>query len=209
MSYSSLYGITKDYMAESIYDYQNSWIFAPIVWDVLSEKYIPKEIETPFGYKKSIIGADGNEIAKKLNEKMNKSGNTSDRICWEMSMQNIFFTKDKECIAKSIRNFVEQNKGYKKSEDDGISALEREHIIERFEEIARNISELDAEEYPYFVFKNTSVDDGVEDWFYKYDEETEDYKESPLSELDEDVAEFVVIEDGKIKEFIINTKFEY
>lgn len=209
MSYSTLYGIKKDYTAEEICDYENSWLFSPIVWRVLPEKYIPHEIETPYGIKKGIIGPFGNEIVRKTNEKVNVCGNTPDRICWELSMQNIFFTKDKAVISESIREFVEQNKNYDKSDDDGIGTLEREHIIERFNEIATDISALDEEEYPYFVFKNTSVDDGVERWFSKYNEETDDYEQSPLSELEETVAQFVVIKDGEIKDFIRNTDFKY
>lgn len=209
MSYSSLYGIKKDYTAECICDYSNSWFFSPIVYGVLPEKYMPHEIETPYGVKKGIIGPYGNEIFRKTNEKVNVCGNTPDRICWELSMQNIFFTKDKAVISESIRKFVEQNKKYYKSEDDGIGALEREHIIERFNEIATDISELDEEEYPYFVFKNTSCDDGVERWFSKYNKETDDYEERPLSELEEFVAEFVVIKDGEINDFIRNTDFKY
>ena len=209
MSCSSLYGIKKDYTAEEICDYTNSWYFSPIVYGVLPEKYIPHEIETPYGVKKGIISPYGDEIVRKTNEKVNVCGNTPDRICWELSMQNIFFTKDKAVISESIRKFVEQNKQYDKSKDDGIGALERDHIIERFNEIATDISELDEEEYPYFVFKNTSCDDGVERWFSKYNKETNDYKERPLSELEEFVAEFVVIKDGEIKDFIRNTDFEY
>ena len=31
MSYSSLYGIRKDYTGEELYKYQNSWLFSPII----------------------------------------------------------------------------------------------------------------------------------------------------------------------------------
>lgn len=86
--------------------------------------------------------------------------------------------------------------------------LEREHIIERFEEIAIAI-ELLAEDTPYFVMKNTSFGDSVERWFRKYDEEQHEYVESGLSQVDKLVTEFVVIEDGKIVNFISNLDFEY
>ena len=166
MSCSYLYGIKKDYIGEDLYYYDNSWLYSPIIWDVLADKYIPELIETPFGFKKSMIN-NGNELLKPLNNKINDCDSFSDRVCWEMSQQQIFFTKDKKEIASAIRNFVTDNKRYYIDEDDNIGALEREHIIERFNEIANDIENLDEKEYPYFVFKNTSVDDSVESWFDK------------------------------------------
>ena len=207
MSCSSLYGIKKDYTGEELYEYRNSWLFSPIVMGILPEKYIPYEIQTPYGFKKSIIGMGGQEIWKKTNNKINNCDNTPDRICWEMSNQQIFFTKDKECIANSIRKFVEQNKGYDKSDEDNLSSLEREHIIERFNEIADDIIGLDEKEYPYFVLKNTSVDDGVSFWFSDYDEEKDEYTDKSIKDWDKFLAEFVVIEDGKIAKFISNLDF--
>lgn len=209
MSCSSLYGIKKDYTGEELYEYRNSWLFSPIVMGILPEKYIPYEIQTPYGFKKSIIGMGGQEIWKKTNNKINNCDNTPDRICWEMSNQQIFFTKDKECIANSIRKFVEQNKGYDKSDEDNLSSLEREHIIERFNEIADDIIGLDEKEYPYFVLKNTSVDDGVSFWFSDYDEEKDEYTDKSIKDWDKFLAEFVVIEDGKIAKFISNLDFQY
>ena len=209
MSCSSLYGIKPDYTGEELYEYRNSWLFSPIVMGILPEKYIPYEIQTPYGFKKSIIGMGGQEIWKKTNNKINNCDNTPDRICWEMSNQQIFFTKDKECIADSIRKFVEQNKDYDKSDEDNLSSLEREHIIERFNEIADDIVGLDENEYPYFVLKNTSVDDGVSFWFSDYDEEKDEYTDKSIKDWDKFLAEFVVIEDGKIAKFISNLDFQY
>lgn len=207
MSYSSLYVIKKDFTGEIQADYKNSWLFSPIVWEVLCEKYIPQDIQTPFGYKKSIISDVSGVLHGKLNDKVNNCENTPDRVCWEMSNQQIFFTKDKNCIAESIKKFVEQNKQYDKSEEDNISPLEREHIIERFNEIADHILEIDENEYPYFVFKNTSVDDSVQYWFSEYDKETENYIAKSLDKWDKILAEFVVIENEKITNFIDNREF--
>lgn len=206
MSYSSLYGIKPDYTGEIVNEYKNSWWFSPIVWNVLSDKTLPRDF---MGYVQSIIGSHGQEVWKKINTKMNNSKNTPDRICWEMSNQQIFFTKDKECIATNIRQFVEQNKSYDKSDEDNLSPLEREHIIERFNEIADDIVGLDENEYPYFVFKNTSVDDGVEFWFSSYDEESDEYTDKSIKDWDKLLAEFVVIEDCKIAKFISNLDYQY
>ena len=164
MSCSSLWGIKRNYVGEELTEYRNSWLFTPIIMGILPDKYIPEEIATPYGYKKSIIGMGGDDIWRKTNDKINRCENTSDRICWEMSNQQIFFTKDKKCIADNIRKFVEQNKEYGRT-DEGNYPLKQEHIIERFNQIATDIEELDETEYPYFVLKNTSCDDGVEYWF--------------------------------------------
>lgn len=207
MSYSSLYGIKSDYTGEILYEYKNSWLFSPIIWGVLPDKYIPLEIQTPYGYKKGIIGSSGNEVWSKTNDKINHCEDTADRICWEMSNQQIFFTKDKKYISENIKKFVEQNKSYDKSEEDNLSPLEREHIIERFNEISDNILSIDEIEYPYFVFKNTSVDDGVERWFNDY--ENDEYGTKSIKDWDEFLAEFVVINDGKIEEFISNLDYKY
>lgn len=197
MSRSSLWGIKPNYFGEELKEYGNSWLFSPIIWDILSDKTLPRGFN---GYVQTIIGLHGQEVWEKLNEKMNNSKNTTDRICWEISNQQIFFTKDKIMISNHIKNFVEQNKNYDRSREDGLSPLEREHIIERFYEIADDILELDEKEYPYFVFKNTSCDDNVEYWFYE---------DKSLKDWNEFLAEFVVIENEQIKQFVRNEDFKY
>lgn len=206
MSCSGLWGINKDYAGEELREYKNSWLFSPIIWEVLSDKVLPRDL---LGNIQSVTGLHGNKIWEKINYKMNNSSETADRICWEISNQNIFFTKDKEVIARNIRMFVDENKKYCKSVDGNISVLEREHIVERFNEIADDILNLDENEYPYFVFKNTSVDDGVENYFSVFDKEMQGYVTKPLSEQKEFVAEFVKIENGNIVNFIRNWEFKY
>ena len=205
MSYSSLYGIKKDYTGKELDEYKNSWLFSPVVWDVLSDKYLPRK----YGMVQSVIGLNGNEVWLRINNIMNNSVNTSDRICWEMSNQQIFFTKDKECIVSNIKKFIEQNREYCKCEEDNVSYLERKHIIERFNEIANDILSLDKDEYPCFVFKNTSVDNCVKHWFYDYDENNDEYIDKSLKDLEEHVAEFVVIKDNKISNFVSNLDYKY
>lgn len=209
MSTSSLYGIRKDYVGEKLKEYGNSLLFSPVIWDILSEKYIPDEISTPYGYKERIVGINGEDIWRKANDKVNKCRNTPDRICWEMSNEQIFFTKDKKCITNGIRKFVEQNKDHKTSEEDSVSPLERAHIIKRFNEIAKDIEKLSEEKYPYFVLKNTSCDDGVEYWFENYNDETDEYKEKSLKEWDKFLTEFVVMQNGEITDFISNLSYKY
>lgn len=206
MSCSSLWVVKPDYTGECLTDYHNSWWFSPIVWNVLSDKYLARD---RYGYIQSIIGPNGNEVHSKINKIMNCSKNTYERVCWEISNQQVFFAKDKELIVASIHKFLEENKTYDVSTNDGIAILQRKHIIERFNEIAEDILALDENEYPYFIFKNTSVDDGVECLFSKYDEEMGEYVDSSLKELDKYKTEFVIIEDEEIKKFVSNLDFNY
>lgn len=204
MSNSSLYVIKKDYTGESICDYPNSSLFGQVIFTVLPDKYIPEFIKTPFGFKESIIHDRTGRLFALTNTKVNECGNIVDRICWELANQQIFFLKDKKIVSDSIRKFVEQNKTYDKSDDDGLSPLERDHIIKRFNEIADSILELDDTQYLYFAFKNTSCDNNVANWFYIYDkEDDEDPRYCSLKENIEAVnAEFVIIKNDKITDFI-------
>lgn len=210
MSSSSIYGIRKDYTGEEILEYKNSWWFSPIIWSVLPDKYIHDYIQTPFGFKKEIIGMDGKDVWTRTNKSINECDNTLDRICWEMSNQQIFHTSDKQIISDSIMQFLKQNDTYDVSEEDNIPVLKREHIIERFTEIANDILLIDENEFPYFVFKNTTVDDGVERWFEKYDEESDEYISCAMSKnTDNFYAEFVFIKDRKIDKFVSNKDYQF
>ena len=205
MSYSSLYGITKDYKGKEINGYKNSWYFSPIVWSVLSDKLLPRK----YGYIQNIIGLDGQEVWKNINNILNNSNSLADRVLWELSNQEIFKTKDKNIIADCIRDFLKVNSKYDKSDEDNISVLKRDHIIERWNEIATDIKNLNEEEFPFFVFKNTSCDDSVEFWFTKYNEESGEYEEKGLDECQGLVTEFVIIENGSIVDYIPNTEYKY
>lgn len=210
MSSSSIYGIRKDYTGEEILEYRNSWWFSPIIWSVLPDKYIHDYIQTPFGFKKAIIGMDGNDVCTRTNKIINECDNTPDRVCWEMSNQQIFHTSDKQIISDSIMQFLKQNDTYDVSKEDNVPVLKREHIIERFTEIANDILSINENEFPYFVFKNTTVDDGVERWFKKYDEESDEYVSCAMSEnIDNFYAEFVFFKDGRIDKFVSNKDYHF
>lgn len=204
MSSSSLYGITKDYKGEEIFDYKNSWLFSPVVWDVLSDKLLPRK----YGRIQHIIGG-GREVWKNINNILNNSDFLTDRVLWELSNQMIFKTKDKNIVVDCIRDFLKVNSKYDKSDEDNISVLKRDHIIKRWNEIATDIENLNEEEFPFFVFKNTSCDDSVESWFIKYNEESDEYEEQGLNECQDSVTEFVIIENGSIVDYISNTEYKY
>ncbi len=207
MSNSSIFLIDKNSNGVVSTDYRNSWWFSPIIWDVLLDKYMHDEIQTPYGFKKSLIGMGGDKLSVQLNKIINNCDNFSDRVCWEISNQQVFFTKDKQVIAEAIKDFVKTNSEYHIDTEEGKSYLTFEHIAKRFNVIANDILMIDGDKYPYFVFKNTSVDDNVEYWFEKYDEENDEYMDSPLSVFDKYVTEFVVIEDREVKGFISNLDF--
>lgn len=148
-------------------------------------------------------------VFEHLNDKINNCDNMPDRICWELSNQQIFFTKDKECIVENIHKFVEQNKGYYKF-DDGVSALEKDHVVERFLEIASDILSLDEIIYPMFILKNTSVDETVSELFYIQNDETGKYEDCLLDNHINKCPyhDFVAIADGTL-EFILHDEFDF
>ncbi len=205
MSYSSLYGITKDYKGKEIIEYKNSWYFSPIVWSVLSDKLLPRK----YGYIQNVIGLNGQKVWDSINNILNSSDFLVDRVLWDLSNQGIFKTKDKNIIADCIRDFLKINNKYDKSDEDNISVLKRDHIIERWNEIATDIENLNEEEFPFFVFKNTSCDDSVESWFIKYNEESDEYEERGLNECEDLITEFVIIENNSIVGYIPNTEYKY
>lgn len=203
MSYSSLWLIDKNFIGHEEKKYANSWLFSPIIWTTLSDKYLPRV----GGFIQDVISFGGQKVWNEINTTMNNSQNAYERICWELSNQQIFFSKDANVVANAIKDYLATNSNFGDKGDDGLKPLMRSHIIERWETIANDIENIDAEESPYFVLKNTSVDDSVERWFEKYDEDTDTYTETPITER-EFLAEFVVIENGNVKEFVPNDKFE-
>jgi hypothetical protein len=202
---SSIFMIDQNFNGVEELEYQNSYWFTPIIWNVLLDKYMHDEIQTPDGYTKSFIGFGGYELQQQLNKIINNCDSISDRICWEISMQQIFFSKDKNIIAEAIKDFLVNNNKFYLSDED-ISYLNTAHIAERFNQIADDILKIDKENYPHFVFKNNSIDDGVQSWFSEYDDETDESKEKSLNEWNTVIAEFVEIDDGKIS-FINNINY--
>lgn len=178
MSYSSLWGIKENFKGEEITSYHNSWWFAPVVWSVLQEKYLH-----------TMSGLLRGETFNVLNNAINECDNISDRIVWDLSSSCIFFTKDAEKVAESIKVFMKNNGNY--DVIDGIGVLQQDHIVERFNDIANDILEY-KDGYKFFVFKGTSVDDNVESWFWDYENDCE-------CALKEDIkADVVVIQDDTI-----------
>lgn len=205
MSSSSLYGITKDYKGKDIIYYKNSWLFSPVVWSVLSDKLLPRK----HGFIQNVIGFGGQEVWKNINNILNNSDFLTDRVLWELSNEAIFKTKDKNIIADCIRDFLKVNSEYDKSGEDNVPVLKRDHIIERWNDIATDIENLNEKEFPFFVFKNTSCDDSVESWFFKYNKESDKWEEQGLNECQNLVTEFVIIENDSIVGYIPNTEYEY
>lgn len=197
MSRSSLWCIDKDFFGCEIEEFENSWNFSPIVWNLLMWKYTPY-VENWRGERTTFIAAATMDrtVYDNLNEKLNHSVEQCDRIVWELSNQQVFFSKDKRFVANMIRMFI-------KSECvDHNTFADNEEIAKRFCEIAEAIENIDEREYPYFIFKNTSCDDNVERLFCNADGE----KQS-LLDNDEYLTEFVIIQNEKITQFISNLDY--
>src|SRR5690554_4320313 len=128
MSNSSLWVLDKEYKGIEIAEFSNSWYFAPIVWDILFQKYLSERAVDMFGNKTTYMSASmfDSTIEPELNKRVNKSDVIEDRIAWELSCQQIFFSKDKDIVANAIRSFLEINKEFTSNCGD--------HIFERFNE---------------------------------------------------------------------------
>ena len=197
MSSSSLWIMDKEFKGEEIQEFSNSWCFSPIVLDILFKEYlhngvnVDKTFITESMFNRSVHG--------ELNNLINCATNQEDRVLWELANQQVFFTKDKEFIAKAIKNFLQNH--------PTLSLGLGQHIVERFVEVANEILNIDENEYPNFVFKNTSCDDGVENWFEKYNEDLDEYENGSLKDIKEIVCEFVIIENENVKNFITNINY--
>lgn len=200
MSRSSLWVMNNNFNGVELEEFSNSWLLTPVSLDILFEKYLPIEAKNPYG-KTNYITASmfDKSIFDRLNNKINNSEIKEDRVLWELGNQQVFFTKDKEFVAKSLKEFLIVNSRF--TQDLG------QHIFERFNKVAEAILNINEDKYPYFIFKNTSCDDNVEYWFEKYSEEDDECLDRSLKELGEVVTEFVVIENNKILKFINNVDY--
>jgi len=200
MSYSSLYVMDNKFNGDVLNDYKNSWLLSPMIWDILFYKYLPEKVKYIAGEKSGLMvsARNDNQLWIELNDKLNESSNLKDRMCWEFSNQQIFMSKDKKLICDALSTFWEDNIQY---EDREIGT----HIHERFRDVGLDINNIDETEYPYIIFKNTSVDDAIETLFRQYDDNDE-IKEISLSEHEKVVAEFVLINDG-VMSFCNNVEF--
>ncbi len=197
MSYTSLWEISKDWKGKEYSTYHNSYLFPPVVWDILMCKYIKVHERIQIGkIEKSYLSwcgfcfdkAEQDRRHGMLNERINNSDIQYDRVLWELSGLSVFNAKDKDFVADCIEKFVENNFGVSEYKDC-------EHIKERFYEIAKDIREL-PKRCKYFVIHPSSCDDNVEWWFYR----------KRLSSWNKFVCEFTLIENGKVVGFLDNLK---
>lgn len=194
MSYSSLITIDKDFYAYEDAVFNNSWLYGPMLWTLLTRKYFPEDVNT--------LIISGRHIDK-LNRLMNSTPTTFEQICWELSIQQIFDTKDKHIVANAIRECIKTNAKIKNNFDDEQGILQTPHIVEHWEHIAKCIEEIDENEMPHFVLKSTSVDDNVWSWF------GDDGEESLKDYTEDGFPEFVVIEGDKVVGWVNHSDYDY
>jgi hypothetical protein len=192
MSESSLWLIDKENNGTKVKEYQNSWLFCPIVWNELMWKYMSNK-KADYGLNSSYIHASNN-THRDLNDRINNSTNQVDRFIWEFSQAQVIFVKDKLRISNAIKEFT---KVIIESEEDYGN-----HISERFLEIANDVANI-PDSNLYFVIHGSSCDDNVEHWFY--DNDTEGSKS--LDSWDTNVCEFVIIDDDGTISFKQNLDF--
>ena len=162
MSYTSLWEIDKNWRGKEYAQYANSWLFPPIVWNILMCKYIPpRKRVSPSGIISNyLVWAgifDSKERQAMLNERINNSDIQYDRVLWELSNASVFNAKDKEFVAACIESFVANNFPQSEYKDSN-------EIKERFVDVANDIRTL-PKRCKYFVIHPSSCDDHVERWF--------------------------------------------
>ena len=188
MSYASIYGIRSYLTAVEVKQYHDSWFFLSQIDIVLGAKYL----NIKDTYKMMLSLSD----QRNLERKVSKAKIIEDCILRLLEHQQIFFTKDKEFIADCIQRFFMKNVRYYHPDNTD--------LIEFYNELRRDILDLDENEYPYFVFNVTSVSDTIHNLFFRYDDDTFEYIPVSLKEKDEEIVDFVCIENGTIKKFISN-----
>lgn len=186
MSYSQLYVINKELKPEYIEEYQNSWLFPIPIGSYLVNKYstneekeaeiskqlhyyhrAEKEInkEAPINFLNFLMFDFDGQNFRKINKRINESQELFDRIGWEIIMQQMFETKEKHLIAQAIEKLCVLCNGDSK----------------RFYKIAEDIRNIKSN-CPYFIFKNNTIDDGVEKFFSRYNEEIDEEEYISLQE---------------------------
>lgn len=198
MSYSSIYIIDQDTHLSNIIKYSNSWLFTPVVCEIILNSYIQDELHTSYGIAKSLFTSDSDRLFRLANKAVNNSSIMTDRVAWELSNQQIILVKDKEFIADSLLKFVDDHKNdvmlYNKKNN-----LQHDHIANRFKKIAEDIRNIDSDK-KYFIFKGTCVDDSIEYLFTKYDEELDDCVPTTLEEASKEYEmELVIFSDDYSK----------
>lgn len=195
MSYSTLYALNADVGIEYGTEFKNSWLFAPLLLDALNYKYNRKLIESNPSYMSSYISY-ASEYTKPLFANMRKNESEDeqfeDMIVWMFTQQFIFRTSQKEHVIEVLRNY------HKRNEQHFIDSSDKERsetFKERNEEIIAALEALDADKTPFFVFNNTSVSDLADDWYWKYNEESDDSEECLLIDNDDLVLNNVVFVD--------------
>ena len=188
MSYASIYGIRSDFTAVEVKQYHDSWFFLSQIDIVLGGKYL----NIKDTHKMMLSLRD----QRKLECKVSKAKITEDYILRLLEHQQIFFTKDKEFIADCIQRFFMENVRYYHPDNTD--------LIEFYNGLRRDILDLDETKYPYFIFNASSVSDTIHNLFFRYDDDTFEYIPVSLKEKDEEIVNFVCIENGKIKKLISN-----
>lgn len=199
MSQSELWIVDRNWSGNEYKEYQNSWLFCPVIANVLMCQHIdPNERKLLTGETVDNFIAwlmcgglsqdDMNKKFNQLNDIIMDGSNENDKILWDLSNLGVFNAQDKQLVSDSICQFLSDHKDYFDTCDDC--------IIDRFKEVAEDIKDL-PRRCKYFVIHGSSCDDNVEYWFYR----------KRLSSWKERVCDFVIIKDGKIAGYKDNLEF--
>lgn len=206
MNMCRLYVMDKRYYGTVLNSFDDTLWFTPVIWHILLEKYVAELFVRNPKLRHQIGKEEGRRAIHQLNDRLALMDEKTDRVCWELSHEQVFFTKDKHIIADAILQFTIQNLDVIRIGGD--SLLESRKVFNRFTEIAAAIRAIDENIYPYFIFQSTGVHDNVSDWFRKINEETGQYESRSLRDASDVYTEFVYIKrDGRIHGFYTNLEY--
>lgn len=206
MNMCRLYVMDKRYNGTVLKSFDDTLWFTPVVWHILLEKYVAELFVRNPKLRHQIGKEAGRQAIHQLNDRLALIDEKTDRVCWELSHEQVFFTKDKEVIADALLQFTVQNLDVIRIK--GESLLESRKVFNRFTELAAAIRGLDENVHPYFVFQSTGVDDNVRDWFRVINEKTGQYETRTLRDAKDVYTEFVYIKrDGRIHGFYTNLEY--
>lgn len=179
MGSSSLWIITNEMKGENICEFENFMLFSPVILDYLLYKYIPVYKTKKKGYLK--ITSNYPIAQKDLHLKIYKSKDFEDKILWGLCNNMIFYTKDKKYIITAIESFMKKNKELVENDFN---------ILNRFNEIIKNIEDDFLNKNPFFMFKRFSFEYDILSWFSN---------KNNLLKTDTHYTYFVVIENKNVK----------
>ena len=141
MSCSTLYLLDKDMKIQETEDFDNAWLMSPNIWEILHTKYIGNS------YNMFLVTE---ESEQDLQSKMSKRNNLEDMFLYLMTHQHLISLRYKDKVIELLNEFLIS------------TPINYYSLHDRLQEVIDKLEDTNAS---YFIWKNTSIDDAVENRF--------------------------------------------